>query len=62
MHIMAIIVSGSGYLLALLLFLMLTSLADGSLRFDFAQCLKEVYSRIQRLEAVRKLRSNKSIP
>ena len=49
MHIMAIIVSGSGYLLALLLFLMLTSLADGSLRFDFAQCLKEVYSRIQRL-------------
>ena len=49
MPIMAIIVSGSGYLLALVLFLLVTSLADGSLRFDFAQCLKEVYVRIQRL-------------
>jgi hypothetical protein len=49
MPIMAIIVSGSGYLLALLLFLVLTALADGSLRFDFAQSLKEIYARIQRL-------------
>jgi hypothetical protein len=49
MAIMAIIVSGSGYLLALLLFLVFTSLADGSLRCDFSRCFKVVYSRIQRL-------------
>ena len=49
MDIVAIIVSGSGYLLALLVFLVLTSLADGSLRFDVSQYFKEVYSRIQRL-------------
>ncbi len=49
MDIVAIIVSGCGYLLALLVFLILTSLADGSLRFDFSQCCKGVYTRIQRL-------------
>jgi len=51
MDIVAIIVSGFGYLLALLVFLVLTSLADGSLRFDFSQYLKTVYSCIQRLMA-----------
>ena len=40
MDIMAIIVSGCGYLLALLLFLVFTSLADGSLRCDFSRCFK----------------------
>ena len=49
MNILAIIVSGCGYLLAFLVFLVLTSLADGSLTFDVSQCCKEVYSRIQRL-------------
>ena len=49
MNIVAIIVSVCGYLLALLVFLVLTSLADGSLRLDISQCCKEVYSRIQRL-------------
>ena len=39
MDIVAIIVSGFGYLLALLVFLVVTSLADGSLSFDVFQRL-----------------------
>jgi hypothetical protein len=48
MDIVAIIVSGFAYLVALFVFLVLTSLADGSLRFDVSQCLNAVYARIQR--------------